>query len=175
METRFEKRQLLLIQVALSGVMAALVALATFIVQIPIPATKGYLNFGDIMIFVSSLAFGPIVGGLAGSIGSAISDVASGYGPFAPFTFLIKGAEGIIAGLISNKTSRSRDILAVTVAGIEMITGYFLAEFYPLGLGWGALVEIPVNFTQIFVGGVIGLPIALIIRRRLPEIMKYRV
>lgn len=155
--------------------MAALVTIATFIVQIPIPATRGYLNFGDIMIFVSALTFGPIVGGLAGSIGSAISDVISGYGPFAPFTFVIKGAEGVIAGLISNKIKVPRDVLAVIVAGTEMITGYFLAEFYPLGLGWDALVEIPVNFTQIFVGGLIGLPIALIIRRRLPEIMKYRV
>ena len=106
--------------------MAALVAVATFLVQVPIPATKGYLNFGDIMIFVSALTFGPIVGGFAGGVGSAISDVASGYAYFAPFTLIIKGAEGLIAGLISNRLSRKRDIIAVVVAGVEMVSGYFL-------------------------------------------------
>ena len=92
--------------VAQAGIMAALVAVATFLVQIPIPATKGYLNFGDIMIFITALTFGPIVGGFAGGVGSAISDVASGYAYFSPFTLIIKGAEGIIAGLISNRLSR---------------------------------------------------------------------
>ena len=73
-----DKRTATLI-VAQAGVMAALVAVATFLVQIPIPATKGYLNFGDIMIFISAFTFGPIVGGFAGGVGSAISDIASGY------------------------------------------------------------------------------------------------
>jgi len=172
-EQKIEKQELVLIQVALSGVMAALVAVATFIVQIPIPATTGYLNFGDIMIFVSALTFGPAVGGLAGSIGSSISDIAGGFGPYAPFTFVIKGIEGTIAGLISNRTKVSRDVLAVVIAGIEMITGYFLAEFYPLSKGWAALGEVPFNITQILAGGIVGIPLALLIRKRLPEILKY--
>lgn len=107
--------------------MAALVTVATFFVQIPNPATRGYINFGNIMIFVSALTFGPIVGGIAGSIGSSLADIATGYGYFAPFTFIIKGAEGIIAGLISNRKSVKRDVLAVILAGSEMITGYFLS------------------------------------------------
>src|SRR5271169_2134121 len=122
-----EKRATLI--VAQAGIMAALVAVATFFPQIPIPATKGYLNFGDIMIFVSALTFGPLIGGFAGGVGSAISDVASGYAYFAPFTLIIKGAEGLIAGLINNRLSRKRDIVAVVIAGVEMVSGYFLAEF----------------------------------------------
>lgn len=149
--------------------MAALVTVATFFVQIPNPATRGYINFGDIMIFVSALTFGPIVGGIAGSIGSSLADIATGYGYFAPFTFIIKGAEGIIAGLISNRKSVKRDVLAVILAGSEMITGYFLAEFFPLQFGWAAVTELPGNISQIVVGSAIGIPIALLIRRRLPE------
>lgn len=173
MQTQFKRQELVLIQATLSGVMAALVALATFIVQIPNPATRGYINFGDIMIFISALTFGPIVGGLAGSVGSSISDIVSGYGYFAPFTFVIKGAEGALAGVISNKINVSRDVLAVIVAGVEMITGYFLVEFFPLQFGWYALTEVPGNISQIVVGGVVGIPIAVIIRKRLPEILKY--
>jgi uncharacterized membrane protein len=167
MENRFT-----IINVALMGVMAALVAATTFAVQIYIPATRGYLNFGDIMIFISALIFGPIIGGFAGGVGSAISDVAGGYAYFAPYTLLIKGVEGFIAGSISNRISYRRDVLAVIIAGSEMITGYFLAEFYPLQSGWAALSEVPANIVQIVAGGLVGLPIALIVRRRLPEILK---
>jgi len=159
--------------VAQAGIMAALVAVATFIVQIPIPATRGYLNFGDIMIFVSALTFGPIVGGFAGGVGSAISDVAGGYATtFAPFTLVIKGVEGIIAGLISNRLSKRRDIIAVVIAGIEMVSGYFLAEFFGLSEGWAAATEIPFNVLQIAVGGIIGIPIAILLLRRLPKSWK---
>jgi uncharacterized membrane protein len=155
---------------AQAGIMAALVAVSTYAVQVPIPATKGYLNFGDIMIFVSALTFGPIVGGFAGGVGSALSDVASGYAStFAPFTLVIKGAEGIIAGLIANRLSRKRDIFAVVIAGIEMVSGYFLAEFFGLSEGWAAATEIPFNILQIAAGGAIGIPIAILLLKRLPE------
>jgi uncharacterized membrane protein len=172
---KFDNKRLALIQLVLSGVMAALVTVATFFVQIPNPATKGYVNFGDIMIFVSALTFGPVVGGLAGSIGSSLADVAAGYGYFAPFTFVIKGAEGAIAGLISNRVNVRRDVLAVVFAGSEMIGGYFLAEFFPLQLGWAALTEVPGNISQIVVGGIVGVSIALILRKRLPETLKRKI
>ncbi len=165
-------RQLALLQLVLAGIMAALVAVATFFVQIPNPATHGYINFGDIMIFVSALAFGPIVGGLAGSIGSSIADIAAGYAYFAPFTFVIKGIEGVIAGLISDRVNMRRDVLAVVLAGSEMILGYFLAEFFPLQLGWAALTEVPGNISQIIVSAIIGIPIVLLIRKRLPAPFK---
>lgn len=161
-----------LIQLALSGVMAALVAIATYLVQIPNPPTHGYINFGDIMIVVSALTFGPIVGGAAGSIGSALSDLASPYAYFAPFTFVVKGIEGVLAGLISNRRNPRRDVVAVIVAGAEMVTGYFLVEFFPLQVGWAALTEVPGNISQIVVGGVFGIPIAYFIRKNLPEVLK---
>jgi uncharacterized membrane protein len=157
------------ITIAQAGVMAALVAVTTALVQIYIPATRGYLNFGDIMIFVSAFTFGPLIGGFAGGVGSAISDAATGYAYFAPFTLVIKGAEGLIAGLISNRLSRKRDVLAVVIAGSEMVTGYFLAEFFGLSERWAALVEVPANILQIAVGGTVGILVAVILRKRLPE------
>jgi len=153
-------------------VFAALVAVATVFVQIPNPPTRGYINFGDIMIFVSALTFGPVVGGLAGSIGSSIADVASGFAYFAPFTFVIKGIEGALAGSISNRKSTRRDIIAVIFAGAEMITGYFVAEFFPLQFGWAALTEVPGNISQILIGALVGVPTAIIIRRRLTQLGK---
>jgi hypothetical protein len=34
------------------------------------------------------------------------------------------------------------------------------------------LGEIPANIAQIVIGGLIGIPIALVLRRRLPEILR---
>ena len=169
MGSKTERRSTVL--VAQAGIMAALVTVATFAVQIPIPATKGYLNFGDIMIFVSAITFGPLVGGFAGGVGSALSDVAGGYAStYAPFTLIIKGAEGIIAGLIAKRGSKKRNILAVVIAGVEMVAGYFLAEFFGLSLGWAAATEVPFNILQIAAGGAIGIPISILLFRRLPEV-----
>jgi len=150
--------------------MTALVAVGTFIIRIPNPM-GGYFNVGDVMIFVCALTFNPIIGGIAGGVGSAIAD-AIGFPVFVIPTLVIKGSEGFLASLITNKKNVFRDVLAVFVAGGEMVVGYFLVELYLLnwGLG-GALAEVPGNITQIVIGGLVGIPIALVLRKRLPEIV----
>lgn len=154
-------------------VMTALVSMGTLIIRIPNPM-GGYFNVGDVMIFVGALTFNPIVGGFAGGVGSAIADMI-GFPVFVLPTLIVKGLEGFLAALVTNRKSFFRDILAVVVAGSEMIVGYFLVEAYPLqwGLG-GALKEVPGNIAQIVVGGLVGIPIAHVMRRRLPEILKYK-
>jgi len=149
--------------------MAALVCVATLLIRIPNPM-GGYFNVGDVMIFVSALVFGPIVGGIAGGLGSALADLI-GFPVFAPFTLVIKGVEGVLAGLITDKKNLTKDVLAVFIGGLAMILGYFLTEVYLWGVG-GALAEVPGNIGQIVIGGIVGIPITLVIRRRLPEIMK---
>ena len=81
------------------------------------------------MIFVAALTFNPIIGGVAGGLGSAIADII-GFPLFVLPTLVIKGLEGSTAGLIANKKNVYRDILAVLVAGVEMVMGYFLVEVY---------------------------------------------
>jgi uncharacterized membrane protein len=162
------KKQKTVIQISLMAVMSALVAVGTLIVRIPNPM-GGYFNVGDVMIFVSALTFNPLIGGVAGGLGSAIADII-GFPVFAVPTLIIKGLEGLIAGLITNKKSLYRDIIAVLVAGTEMVTGYFLVEVYLWGIG-AALAEVPANIAQIALGGLIGIPVALVLRRRLPELI----
>jgi uncharacterized membrane protein len=158
--------------------MTALVAIATFIVRIPNPM-GGYFNFGDVMIFVVALIFGPIIGGFAGGVGSAISDSIGGYLVFVIPTLVIKGLEGLLVGLITGRKSAFRDVLAVCVGGGEMILGYFLVELFVLPVWgipeWGfvgALVELPGNIGQVLIGGLVGIPLAYVLRRRMPEILK---
>jgi len=151
---------------ALSGVMAALVFVATLIIRIPVPATGGYINIGDSMIFLSGLLFGPIVGGFAGGVGAALSDLI-GYPEFFFITLVVKGIEGLIAGgLTTGKTPR-RDTLIIAIAGIEMIAGYFIAESYLYGLG-AALTEFPGNIFQAVFGAVVAIPVSFALRKRFP-------
>jgi len=163
------KKQKAVIQLSLMAIMSALVAVGTLIVRIPNPM-GGYFNVGDVMIFVAALTFSPLIGGVAGGLGSAIADII-GFPVFALPTLVIKGLEGLLASLITNKKNVYRDILAVVAAGTEMVIGYFLVEVYLWGIG-PALAEVPANIAQIAIGGLIGIPIALVLRRRLPEILR---
>ncbi|ADQ05056.1 protein of unknown function DUF1393 [Caldicellulosiruptor owensensis OL] len=113
-----------------SGVIIALVFVLTFTVKIPLPT--GYFNVGDVIIMLSSILFGKSIGFMSGSFGSALADIASGYTIYAPFTFVIKGLEGFICGLIFEKLERKKKwasfIISTMLSGIFMALGYFLSE-----------------------------------------------
>jgi len=160
------------VKLSLTAVFTSLVSVLTFLIRIPVPATSGYINFGDTLIFISALLFGRFVGGVAGGVGSAIADVV-GYPVFAPFTLIIKGLEGFLTGQIKDGKSLRRDILACIVGGGVMIIGYLIAEAYILMLGVPtALVEVPGNFSQVLVGGLIGIPLVQVVRRKIAFITK---
>lgn len=158
------------VRMSLWPIMAALVCVATLAFRIPNPM-GGYFNIGDVMVFVSALTFGPMVGGIAGGIGSSLADLI-GFPVFAFPTLIIKGMEGLLAGLITDRKSIFRDALAVTVAGVEMIAGYLITEIYLWGME-AALLEVPTNIGQVVIGGLLGIPVSLILRKRLPQIVKH--
>lgn len=159
-------------KLALAAALAATTTVATMLVQIPVPPTRGYLNFGDIMVFTSALLFGRFVGGLAGGIGSATADIITGYAYFAPYTLVIKGLEGFLAGWIRDGKSTRRDGLGWLVGAIVMVSGYFLSEAYMMGFGVpAALVEVPSNMIQVLSGGVVAIPLARGLRNRIPRIL----
>ena len=71
------------------ALLIALVAVATLVLRIPMPATEGYINVGDAIIVAGALLFGGFAAGLAGGLGSALADGLGGYAHWAPFTLLI--------------------------------------------------------------------------------------
>lgn len=50
--------------------------------------------------------------------------------------------------------------LAVLIGGLEMVTGYFLYEYFVLGIGIAALAEIPFNMAQVTVGLIVAIPLS---------------
>ncbi|MCD6446147.1 ECF transporter S component, partial [Candidatus Bathyarchaeota archaeon] len=92
------------INLATAVVFAAFVTVATIIFTVSIPATSGYFNIGETVIYVAALLFGPYVGAFAGGIGSAIADML--LAPvYAPGTFIVKSLEGAIVGILNRKMS----------------------------------------------------------------------
>jgi uncharacterized membrane protein len=163
------------LQLALAAVFAALVCVATLAIVISIPATSGYFNLGETVIYVAALLFGPLVGAVAGG-GAAIADMLVA-AQFAPGTLVIKGFEGVIVGFLNRnlqKITRSRTLSAavsIIIGGLEMIAGYFIYEQLVLGYPFAvALVEVPFNIVQMLVGLVVAIPVMHIILRVFPQL-----
>jgi uncharacterized membrane protein len=163
-------------EVTLTAVMTAVTAIVTMITGsfVPFPATGGYLNLGDSMVMLSGLLFGAAVGGFAGGVGSALSDILLGYGYFAPLTLLIKGVEGFLVGSVGNSKSVWRRLVGVIAGAVAMLAGYFLVETPLTGMGaaFGELVAI--NSIQVTVGGIVALALAQIVLRAYPEVESFK-
>ena len=146
-----------------ASLMAALICIATMMIKIPVPATGGYVNFGDGIIILAGVILGPLYGGLASAIGSGLADLFAGYMSYFVPTFIIKGLMGVYVGFMVKKASLKNVILAGIVAEIIMVGGYFIAESIFMGYGLGALGAVFPNAVQGISGIVVSallLPIA---------------
>ncbi|HHU43998.1 MAG: ECF transporter S component [Bacillota bacterium] len=121
--------------IAFTGVFTALVTVATIVFVFHLPSGRGFINFGDAIIFMTSILFGPFAGMIAGGLGSAAADLILGYAVWAPFSLIIKGAEGLVVGLVSAALCKvlkpklyfAAYIVSMISGGIVMIVGYFFA------------------------------------------------
>ncbi len=161
-------------QLTLTALLIALTTVATMAVRVPVPATQGYINLGDSLVYISALLFGPLTGLLAGGIGSALADLLGGYGQFAPYTLVIKGLEGLVVGLIAWQATRrpaptatgvARAVGAIIVGGALMVLGYFVVEAYVMKIGvQAASAEVPGNVFQVVGGMIVAIPATLLLR-----------
>ncbi len=166
-------------RLTLAALSIALVTLATVIIRIPNPATQGYINLGDALLFTLALVFGWRIGGLAGGVGSALADALGGYFIWAPWTLVIKGIEGVLVGTIAFWGTRGGSdtpvgripgriaaFAAVLAGGAWMVAGYYLAGSVLFG-GVAALTEIPGNLVQAGAAVVVALPLSVLLRNAL--------
>ena len=126
-------------KIVFAALMAALTAAGSALritMPLSIAGTTSF-HLGNIMCALSGVLLGPWLGGLAAGLGSAIYDM---FDPIfiqeAWLTFLMKGAYGLVAGLIARTgkeaTSYLRAMLgslagAVTYAVLYLIKSYYKA------------------------------------------------
>jgi len=91
---------------AATAVFTALACVVTIIFSIYVPATEGFFNIGESMVFLSALLFGPFVGAFAGGVGSMLADLLLGFPYYAPATLVIKASEGAIVGALARKSPK---------------------------------------------------------------------
>ena len=155
------------LHISLIAVSAALVAVFTIAIRIPVPATAGYISLCDAAVVFVSYAFGPFTGLIAGGLGSAAADLIGGYPQFAAISFLVHGLEALLAGLLVRKNSQSvvTMIIGAVISIIIVSGGYFVLEVLSITTAASAVVEIPMNALQSGVGAVIGLLLYSAVRR----------
>ena len=157
-------------EVALTAVMTAATAAVTMVLSIPFPPTRGYFNLGDAMVMLAGLLFGARLGGVAGGVGSAISDILLGYAYFSPLTLFIKGTEGFLTGLIGNNRRFSFKVAGVVAGGIVMLVGYFSVETPLYGMGAALAELVTINSLQVLSGAVVSLLLCQAILKAYPDI-----
>jgi uncharacterized membrane protein len=151
----------------ISALLISLVFVATtFInVRLPISVNGGLIHLGNTMLFTIAIVFGKRRGAISGAFGMALFDIFSGWGPWAPFTFVIRGAMGYIIGRLANDKNRNGknliwNIASMILAGFIMIAGYYITEGILYGNWIAPLTSVPGNLIQILFGIVFGLPLA---------------
>ena len=163
------------IKIALTGVMMGLVLVTTMMIRIHVPFTQGYVHLGDAMIFLSVLVLGRNYGTLAAGIGSALSDLISGYAYYAPWTFVVKALMAFVVGAAleymekKGKFSVGRrtplELLAMLFGGIEMTVGYYIAASLMQGNWVTPLYSVPGNIGQFIVGMILATALAKVLYR----------
>ena len=160
-------------QLALAGMLAALIFVATSFFRLPVSLTQGYIHLGDGFILLGAALLGGKAAVIAAALGSALADLLGGYTMYILPTFLIKGAMAAVAVVF---VSANRP-LWVRIAGMllseaVMVLGYFVVEWLVLGYGLaaaaGALIP---NVVQGLSGVIIGV-VLLPLVGRVKEILK---
>lgn len=144
------------------GIALTFVSTAFINLRLPITANGGLIHLGNAALFIIAILFGKKIGAVAGGVGMALFDLMGGWFLWAPFTFIVVGLMGYVVGLIGEKKKNTGwMILAIALALILKISGYYIAEGIIYGNWIAPVTSIPGNIIQVVIGGVIALPVAM--------------
>jgi len=94
-----KRRQTSPLTLALVAIMTSITFVLTYLVKVPTPG-RGYAHLGDTGVFFAAFAFGPWIAAASGGVGTLLADWAGGYSQWAPFSLLIHGLQGVVAGWV---------------------------------------------------------------------------
>ncbi len=117
-------------ELSLVAIFTAVNCISTTMIQVYIPATKGYFNIGESTVYITAMLFGPKIGAIAGGLGPALADIATGYYIYAPATAIIKGLEGLIVGFLSRKPVKKRAPRYLTAVALPIFLLAIGAKYY---------------------------------------------
>ncbi len=131
-------------QLSFIGILAALVYVTSAFLQINIPTAIGStrLHMGNVMCLLSGLLLGPVPGGLAAGLGSAIFDLTNPlYIASTPFTFAFKFLMAFVCGIIARRCGKEvlwKTVLGAVLGAITYILLYlgktFIEDYFVMGI-----------------------------------------
>lgn len=157
-----------------AALFAALACVATMSLHIPTPGTGGYIHPGDAIVVLSGILLGPVYGGLAAGLGSALADLLGGYMIYVPITFVVKAVIAVVCYFVYHKLLGKLN--QVILKGI--ITGCFSTVIVAGGIAFlntlctaaAAFASVPANLIQ----GLSGLIISTILLPLLKQVPDFR-
>lgn len=160
----------------LSAMFAAVIMLMIlYLFHIPVGSNGGYIHFGDAFIYLVGCFLPMPYACAAAAIGGGLADIMSGSAIWAIPTMIIKPLTVIWFTSKEDKLFNKRNIVAVILAGVVSIVGYYLAQVILTGNWVASLLGIWGNIVQAIGSGVIFLIMAVAIdkvslKKRLKEI-----
>ncbi len=170
------KKENLLYRVIYTGLMAAMIFVATYFFKIEIatPAGPTMLKVGNVLCLLAGFLLGGLHGGLAAGIGSMLFDLLDPkYVSSAPFTLVFFFIMGASCGIISHsgKPSTARDIVAAIVgAGLYWLLniGKSVILFMAAGSAfWPAVVANGTKMVTSLVNAVIAVVFSVLLAKPL--------
>lgn len=162
--TTYNKSDSAVKAMAINALFVALTLVATAFINIRLPlmGNGGLIHLGNVPLFLAAIIYGKKTGAIAGAFGMGLFDLLSGWTAWAPFTFVVVGAMGYTAGIISEKWKGKPIVgntVAILAALVIKIVGYYFAEVI-LYQNWIVpLGSIPGNVMQVVAAAVIVLPL----------------
>lgn len=125
-------------------------------IRLPLVANGGLIHLGNVPLFIFAIIYGKKTGTIAGGIGMGLFDLLSGWIAWAPFTLVIVGLMGYAVGAITEKKRGYRwTVVAMLVALVIKIGGYYIAEGFIYGNWLVPVSSIPGNIVQVVTAMII--------------------
>ncbi len=143
-------------QLTRTALFAAVIFLTTRYIQIPIPL--GYVNPGNGLILFSCLFLSMPQAALAGGIGSALADLASGYPIWAIPTLLIKGCMPLLFMVLRRLIHTANLWMLIPSAAIALlvpVVGYTFTGAILYGSLGAGLAQVPGLLAEMAANGIL--------------------
>ena len=175
------------VNLALTGLMGALVIVGTFIsIPIPMLGDRTMIGLGNVFCILSGLLLGPVYGGLAAGVGSGVFDLVGGWASSAPTTLINKFMMAFVCGAIAwsgrSEGRRLYRVIAGAVSGsLTYCVLYLFKSFVEAKLEGSADEAMAIllgtkaaaTIVNAVIADVVAVPLALAIRRSLESNRMY--
>lgn len=131
-KTRYNQKD-----IAVVGLMIALVFIGTFYFKIP--TAFGYTHLGDCMIILATCLLGTKKGAIAGALGAGLADFIGGYTAWVLPTMAFKAAWVLVMGFIAFKLFKNFKYnlwIGAIIGGLVHISLYTLIKIPMFGLAY---------------------------------------